>query len=68
VVALLGRLKPAAAEVVLLRVVHNLRVADVAKITGLSETNTRTIVHRSLRELRAITPEPRATLAAASAG
>jgi len=30
---ILGQLKPAAAEVVLLRVAHNLRAAEVAQIT-----------------------------------
>lgn len=65
VLALLRQLKPTAAEVVLLRVVHALPVASVAEVTGLSETNVRTIVSRSLRELRAITDEPRTVLSAA---
>jgi len=65
VLVLLRQLKPTAAEVVLLRVVHALPVASVAEVTGLSETNVRTIVSRSLRDLRAITEEPRAVLSAA---
>ncbi len=51
---LLRRLKPATAEVVMLRVVHELPVAEVARITGRSEGGVRTIVHRGLGELRSL--------------
>ncbi len=52
VLALLSTLQPAAAEVVMLRVVHDLPVADVAAITGQSETNVRVLAHRALERLR----------------
>jgi len=52
VLALLSTLQPAAAEVVMLRVVHDLPVADVAAITGHSETNVRVLAHRALERLR----------------
>lgn len=48
----LATLQPAAAEVVMLRVVHELSVAEVAAITGRSETNVRVLAHRALERLR----------------
>ena len=52
VLALLTTLQPAAAEVVMLRVVHELPVAEVARLTGRTETNVRVISHRALEHLR----------------
>lgn len=52
VLALLGTLQPVAAEVVMLRVVHDLPVAEVAAITGQSESNVRVLAHRALERLR----------------
>ena len=52
VLALLNTLQPAAAEVVMLRVVHDLPVAEVAAITGRTESNVRVIAHRALGRLR----------------
>ena len=45
------RLPPNMAEVVILRIVHDLPVCDVAEITGLSEGNVRVLVHRGLSRL-----------------
>lgn len=52
VIALLATLQPAAAEVVMLRVIHELPVAEVAAITGESESNVRVVAHRALERLR----------------
>lgn len=52
VMALLSTLQPVAAEVVMLRVVQELPVAEVAAITGESESNVRVIAHRALDRLR----------------
>lgn len=52
VLAMLGTLQPVAAEVVLLRVIHDLPVAEVAAITGHSESNVRVLAHRALERLR----------------
>jgi RNA polymerase sigma-70 factor (ECF subfamily) len=51
-IALLDTLQPAAAEVVLLRVVHDLPVAEVAQLTGQTESNVRVLMHRALDQLR----------------
>ena len=51
-VAMLGQLKPATAEVVMLRVVLELPIAEVAEVTGRSEGGVRTLVHRGLAQLR----------------
>ena len=64
VFALLATLQPAAAEVVMLRVVHDLPVAEVATITGHSESNVRVLAHRALERLRS-TIEERDSIAAA---
>jgi RNA polymerase sigma-70 factor (ECF subfamily) len=52
VLALLQTLQPAAAEIVMLRVVEDLPVAEVAEITGKSESHVRVIAHRALHSLR----------------
>ncbi len=52
VLALLRTLQPVAAEVVMLRVVHDLPVAEVAAITGQTESNVRVLAHRALERLR----------------
>ena len=52
VFALLQTLQPVAAEVVMLRVVEDLPVAEVAAITGQSESNVRVLAHRALERLR----------------
>lgn len=49
---LLAQLQPDAAEVVLLRVVHDLPVAEVARLTGRTESHVRVTVHRALGRLR----------------
>lgn len=51
-IALLDTLQPVAAEVVLLRVVHDLPVARVAQLTGQTESNVRVLMHRALDQLR----------------
>jgi RNA polymerase sigma-70 factor, ECF subfamily len=50
-VALLATLPPDQAEVVLLRVVAGLEVAEVAAITGKRPGNVRVLAHRALRRL-----------------
>jgi RNA polymerase sigma-70 factor (ECF subfamily) len=50
-VALIGTLPPDQAEVVLLRVVAGLDVAEVAAITGKRPGNIRVLAHRALRRL-----------------
>src|SRR5919199_5686732 len=50
-VALIGTLPPDQAEVVLLRVVAGLDVAEVAAITGKRPGNVRVLAHRALRRL-----------------
>lgn len=52
VLALLETLRPVAAEVVMLRVVHDLPVSQVAAITGQTEANVRVVLHRALERLR----------------
>ncbi len=52
VLALLSTLQPVAAEIILLRVIHDLPVAEVATITGQSESNVRVLAHRALERLR----------------
>lgn len=64
VLALLETLQPIAAEVVMLRVVHDLPVAEVAKITGRTETNVRVIASRALDRLRNTLDEGSAIAAA----
>jgi RNA polymerase sigma-70 factor, ECF subfamily len=50
-VALIATLPPGQAEVVLLRVVAGLDVAEVAAITGKRPGNVRVLAHRALRRL-----------------
>ena len=50
-VALIATLPPDQAEVVLLRVVAGLEVAEVAAITGKHPGNVRVLAHRALRRL-----------------
>lgn len=52
--ALVGRLPPAAAEAVMLRVVFGLSVPDVADIMGRTDVAVRVLVHRGLARLRAL--------------
>ena len=52
VLALLSTLQPVAAEIVMLRVIHDIPVAEVAAITGESESNVRVLAHRALERLR----------------
>lgn len=64
VLALLRTLQPVAAEVVMLRVVHDLPVIEVAAMTGQSEGNVRVLVHRALERLRETIDESGAAVAA----
>jgi RNA polymerase sigma-70 factor, ECF subfamily len=50
--ALVRSLPPDTAEAVMLRVVNDLAVADVARIMGTSQGNVRVLVHRGLARLR----------------
>ena len=52
VLALLETLPKPSAEIVMLRVVEDLPVGEVAQITGHSESHVRVIGHRALRSLR----------------
>lgn len=56
---LVARLPPEQAELVMLRVVAGLEVAQVAEIVGKQPGTVRVGVHRALKSLRAITPDPR---------
>ena len=56
---LVARLPPEQAELVMLRVVAGLEVAQVAAIVGKQPGTVRVGVHRALKSLRAITPDPR---------
>ena len=59
-VAQIATLPPDQAEVVLLRVVAGLDVAEVAAITGKRPGNVRVLAHRALRRLaQQLTEEPR---------
>ncbi|MDJ0769142.1 MAG: sigma-70 family RNA polymerase sigma factor [Ilumatobacter sp.] len=58
-------LQPDAAEVVALRVIHDLPVAQVAELTGQSEANVRVLTHRALGRLRRLLDEPGQGLTAA---
>ena len=49
---LLSELRPDVAQVVMLRVVRDLPVAEVAEITGLTEANVRVMAHRGVATLR----------------
>lgn len=51
---LIRQLNPVAAEAVLLRVVYDMPVSDVAEIIGQTEANVRVLVHRGLARLRSI--------------
>jgi RNA polymerase sigma-70 factor, ECF subfamily len=55
---LVGTLPPLQAEVVLLRVVAGLDVADVAAILGRPPGTVRVMVHRALRSLAERVPSP----------
>jgi RNA polymerase sigma-70 factor, ECF subfamily len=57
--ALIGRLPPDQAEVVLLRVVAGLDVAQVGSIVGKRPGAVRVLSHRGLRRLAAMLPAPR---------
>lgn len=50
--ALLSSLTPALAEVIMLRIVHDMSVAQVAAATGRSEGHVRVLTHRGLALLR----------------
>jgi RNA polymerase sigma-70 factor (ECF subfamily) len=50
--AVVGRLPPATAEAVMLRVVYDLSVTDVAEIMGRKEGAVRVLVHRGLSRLK----------------
>ena len=57
--ALIAGLPPDQAEVILLRVIADLPVADVAAITGKNEGHVRVLQHRALQRLaRQLAPEP----------
>ena len=56
---LVSTLPPLQAEVVLLRVVAGLEVADVAAIVGRPPGTVRVMVHRALRSLAGRLPTPR---------
>lgn len=64
--AVLGDLPPAQAEVVLLRVVADLDVADVARIVGKRPGTVRVLQHRGLRTLAGRLGARRAGAAAAT--
>lgn len=56
--ALVSRLPPRQADVVMLRVIGGLSVDQVAEVTGLSKTNVRVLAHRGLAQLhRMLTDE-----------
>jgi RNA polymerase sigma-70 factor, ECF subfamily len=57
-VALIATLPPDQAEVVLLRVVAGLEVAEVAAITGKRPGHVRVLAHRALRRLAARLGQP----------
>ena len=59
--ALVRRLPPDQADAVLLRVVGDLDVAEVAAVMGRSHGSVRVLVHRGLRRLQAILEEERVT-------
>ena len=64
-VALLATLPADQAEAVMLRVVNDLAIADVASVMGISEGNVRVLVHRGLTRLRrklSVTDAPIATM------
>lgn len=50
--ALLGALPPDQAEAIMLRVVNDMSIADVASVMVTSEGNVRVLVHRGLGRLR----------------
>jgi RNA polymerase sigma-70 factor (ECF subfamily) len=58
--ALVRRLPPDQADAVLLRVVGDLDVAQVAMVMGRSQGSVRVLVHRGLRRLQAILEEEQA--------
>ena len=59
--SLVRRLPPDQGDAVLLRVVGNLDVAEVAAVMGRSQGSVRVLVHRGLRRLQAILEEERVT-------
>jgi RNA polymerase sigma-70 factor (ECF subfamily) len=59
--ALVRRLPPDQADAVLLRVVGDLDVAEVAAVMGRSQGSVRVLVHRGLRRLQAILEQERVT-------
>lgn len=50
-IAMVGQLPDAMAEAVMLRVVNDLPISDVAAVMGRSEGSVRVLVHRGLRRL-----------------
>jgi RNA polymerase sigma-70 factor (ECF subfamily) len=52
-IALVAALPAQMAEAVMLRIVHDLTVEDVAAIMDISEGNVRVLTHRGLTKLRA---------------
>jgi RNA polymerase sigma-70 factor (ECF subfamily) len=62
-IALVRRLPDDMADAVLLRVVADLSVAEVAAIMGRSEGNVRVLMHRGLERLRSRAPVTRPTAA-----
>ena len=64
-IALVSTLPDNLAEAVMLRVVNDLPIADVASVMGTSEGNVRVLVHRGLTRLRrklCVTDEARQTM------
>jgi RNA polymerase sigma-70 factor (ECF subfamily) len=60
-IAMVATLPDNLAEAVMLRVVNDLPIADVAAVMGISEGNVRVLVHRGLARLRrklVVTDEP----------
>ena len=52
-IALVRSLPPDQAEVIMLRIIADLDVSEVASIVGTTEGNVRVIMHRGLRRLAA---------------
>lgn len=57
-IAMIARLPEEQAEIVTLRVVAQLEVAEVAEITGKTANHVRVLCHRGLRRLAAMLPTP----------
>ena len=61
-IALLRRLPPNMAAVVMLRAVHGLTVAETAAVLGCSQANVRVLAHRGLGRLRSFLDTERPVL------